>query len=175
MIPPDYGKITLETVVDQSSGEIRALLNRTAQWVVNTQDEHVRAALIQLGWTPPDALSVKAWLHTINHPDFEGAEDRQWVTLTKDHEWGIPGKDFSAEYTPTSEPLYAAPPAKPEPSSPMLRRSREFWSQQTVDTWSFSFADDALADLRTLFALLDPYLVRVKCEYESDQPSKDKP
>jgi len=48
-----------------------------------------------------------AWLHTMT---YETGEQSRQVTLAPAHEWGTPGKDYSAEFTITSQPLYAAAP-----------------------------------------------------------------
>lgn len=49
---------------------------------------------------------IVAWLHTM---DQEGGWKWVRVTLSPGNPWGKPGKDYSAEYPVTTEPLVRAP------------------------------------------------------------------
>lgn len=46
-----------------------------------------------------------AWLHTMH---YETGETNEEVTLAKWNPWGKPGKDYSAEYKVTTQPLFTA-------------------------------------------------------------------
>lgn len=49
-----------------------------------------------------------AWLHTMHQ---EGGQKMRSVSFTKDNPWGVAGKNYSAEYPVTCEPLYLRPPS----------------------------------------------------------------
>lgn len=49
-----------------------------------------------------------AWLQTMH---MEGGQKSKRLSFTKTNAFGRPGKDYSAEYRVTIEPLYLAPPA----------------------------------------------------------------
>lgn len=55
-----------------------------------------------------------AWLHTMH---MEGSQKSLILTFDSSNAFGSPGQDYSAEYTVTSDALYAHPPA-PEPTQP---------------------------------------------------------
>lgn len=64
---------------------------------------------------PPDELS--AWLHTMHYEPGNGCDRR--LSFNEKHPFGEPGKNYSAEYQVTSEPLYRA--AQPPRVSPWIK------------------------------------------------------
>lgn len=50
-----------------------------------------------------------AWLHTMHYEEGNGCNPR--LSFDEAHPFGLPDRDYSAEYEITSEPLYRTPPA----------------------------------------------------------------
>jgi hypothetical protein len=50
-----------------------------------------------------------AWLHTM-HMELDQTDEQ--LSFSAENPWGTPGLNYSEEYTVTSEPLFAAPPAQ---------------------------------------------------------------
>lgn len=60
-----------------------------------------------------------AWLHTLH---MELGQTAQRLSLSPDNPFGTPGRDYSAEYTVTSEPLYRSGQLVPVPSAGTLEK-----------------------------------------------------
>lgn len=61
-----------------------------------------------------------AYLHTLH---MEGGQKSTRVEFSKENSWGVPGRDYSAEYKVTIEPLYRAPKKKGRKKRPSINRT----------------------------------------------------
>lgn len=93
----------------------RQMLKGVDQWLSRGGEDAVLAAVVSFAEAEAKLLARPdgegegepvAWLHEMT---FETGEVAQSVTLSPQHEWGEPGKDYSAEYAVTTTPLYAKP------------------------------------------------------------------